>query len=312
VVWARRFDRESDDLLTLQDEIAAEVVAQIDPEILMIESRRASHRPPHDASAYHLMLRAIPLMNRMDPVVFAQAGDLLRRAIALEPDYAAAHAWLAQWHIFLLGQGWADDAPEQMAEARRLAERAISLDPQDALGLTIAGHVRAFLNHRLREAIALHDRALTHNPNLSMAWALSAASSLYLGHLDDAERKLRRYKQLSPMDPHAFFYDTAFVMLALLRRDYETAAECGRAVSELNPAFSAVCKPYLAALGYLGLNPEAEAVKRRLLGIEPGFTVSGYVQSSAFMRSEDCWHVAEGLRLAGIPEGAPATVAGCV
>jgi hypothetical protein len=40
VVWARRFDRQANDLLTLQDEIAAEVVAQIDPEILLIEARR--------------------------------------------------------------------------------------------------------------------------------------------------------------------------------------------------------------------------------------------------------------------------------
>ena len=48
------------------------------------------------------------------------------------------------------------------------------LDPFDARGLTIAGHVRAFLHRRLREAIALHERALSLNPNLAMAWALSA------------------------------------------------------------------------------------------------------------------------------------------
>ena len=45
VVWARRFDRQSHDLLTLQDEIAAEVVAQIDPEILLIEAKRVAARP---------------------------------------------------------------------------------------------------------------------------------------------------------------------------------------------------------------------------------------------------------------------------
>src|SRR5262245_7091481 len=46
VVWARRFDRQSNDLLTLQDEIASGVVAQIDPEILLIEAKRSSGRPP--------------------------------------------------------------------------------------------------------------------------------------------------------------------------------------------------------------------------------------------------------------------------
>jgi TolB-like protein len=44
IVWARRFDRETNDLLSLQDEIAAEVVAQIDPEILLIEAQPSSRQ----------------------------------------------------------------------------------------------------------------------------------------------------------------------------------------------------------------------------------------------------------------------------
>ena len=103
-----------------------------------------------------------------------QAGEYLSRAIELEPDYAAAHAWYAYWQMFLVGQGWADDPAAAMEEAGQHAERAVVLDPFDARGLTIAGHVRAFLHRRLREAIALHERALSLNPNLAMAWALSA------------------------------------------------------------------------------------------------------------------------------------------
>ena len=156
IVWARRFDREASDLLSLQDEIAAEVVAQIDPEILLIEARHTAAHPPVDATAYDLLLRAIPLMSRMDREPYLQAGDYLAQAIALEPDYAAAHAWYAYWHIFLVGQAWADDPPAVMRRASELAERAIILDPYDARALTIAGHVRAFLHRQPREAAALH------------------------------------------------------------------------------------------------------------------------------------------------------------
>ena len=77
VVWARRFDRQSNDLLSLQDEIAAEVVAQIDPEILLIEAKRSASRPPVDATAYDLMLRAIPLIGRLEREPFMQAGEYL-------------------------------------------------------------------------------------------------------------------------------------------------------------------------------------------------------------------------------------------
>ncbi len=303
VVWSHRFDREVHDLLTLQDDVAAEVVAQIDPEILLIEGQRLASRPAHDASSYDLVLRAIPLISRLEKALFMEAGELLRQAVAQEPDYAAAHAWFAYWHMFLVGQSWTMNKQETMVEAGRLAERAIMLDPQDAKALTIAGHVRAFLHHRLREAIALHQRALTLNPNLAMAWNFSGVAYAYLGELEEAERRIMRYKKLSPLDPSAFFFDTARIILALLQRDFEKAAVVGREVSEMNPAFSAACKPYLAALGHLGGTEEAAMVRQRLLSIEPGFTIASFIEASPFHRAEDRELVVTGLRLAGIPEG---------
>jgi DNA-binding SARP family transcriptional activator/TolB-like protein len=304
VVWSRRFDRETHDLLTLQDDIAAEVVAQIDPEILLIEAQRISARPSQDATAYDLVLRAIPLISRLEKPLFMEAGELLRQAVAQEPDYAAAHAWFAYWHMFQVGQSWTLDKAGTMAEAGRLAERAIMLDPQDAKALTIAGHVRAFLHHRLREALALHERALTLNPNLAMAWNLSGVAYAYLGDLGEAEKRINRYKKLSPLDPSAFFFDTARIILALLQHDFEAALVIGREVSEMNPAFSAACKPYLAALGHLGAAEEAEMVRNRLLAIEPNFTIADFIEASPFHRIEDRDLVAAGLRLAGIAEGA--------
>lgn len=303
VVWARRFDRQVNDLLTLQDEIAAEVVAQIDPEILLIEGRRAAHRLPVDATAYDLMLRALPLIVRLKRDEFMEAGSLLRRAVQLEPDYAAAHAWQAYWFMFHVGQGWSSDEPADLEEAGRLAERAVALDPQDARGLTIAGHVRAFLHHQPREALELHSRALALNPNLAMAWGLSAITYTYLGELDEAARRFQRYKRLSPMDPHAFFFEAAMVILELMRRDYETAAVVGRRASELNPSFTAGLKHYLSALGHLGLQHEAVSIRRRLLAIEPDFTIAKYMARSPLGRMPDRANYAEGLRLGGIAEG---------
>jgi TolB-like protein len=305
IVWARRFDRETSDLLSLQDEIAAEVVAQIDPEILLIEARRSSSRAAVDATAYDYMLRSIPLIGRMEHDAFVQAGEYLSRAIALEPDYAAAYAWYAYWHVFYVGQDWSDNPKATMEKAGELAERAIVLDPFDARGLTISGHVRAFLHRRLREAMALHERALSLNPNLAMAWALSAVTHAYAGDPEEAERRNNRYKKLSPLDPHAFFFDAFFVLIHLMKRDYETAVEVGRSVSQLNPAFTATYKPYLAALGHLHRDQEAAIVRRRLLALEPDFTIERFMATNPMERDSDKMHYAEGLRLAGIRERDP-------
>ena len=302
VVWSHRFDRAADDLLTLQDDIAAEVVGQIDPEILLIEAQRVASRPAQDATAYDLVLRATPLLIRLEQAEFMKAGDLLRQAIALEPDYAAAHASFALWSMFLFGQGWAGDAKTVMSDAGAAAERAILLDPQDAKALTIAGHVRAFLHHRWREGLSLHDRAVRLNPNLAMAWALSAMTCTYIGDLDEAELRVSRYKRLSPLDPHAFFYDSISIVIPLMRRDYARAVDVGRAVSELNLAFSSSCRFYLAALGHIGDLQEAELIRTRLLSLEPEFTIARFVSNNPFEHAADRDHVIAGLRLAGIQE----------
>lgn len=302
VVWARRFDRLADDLLSVQDEIAAEVVAQIDPEILLIEAKRSAARPRVDSTAYDLVLRSIPLMTRFERDGFWQAGEYLAQAITLEPDYAAAHAWYAYWHIFAIGQDWAQDPSEIMRRGGEFAERAVVLDPFDARALTIAGHVRAFLHHNLREAAGLHERALELNPNLAMAWALSAITHVYLGDADEAERRNNRYKALSPLDPHAFFFDVVFGIIQLLRHDYEAAATAGRAFTQLNPSFSGGYKPYLAALGYLGRDQEAAMVFRRLLTIEPDFSIDRFLRRTPMEPILERNHYAEGLRRAGVPE----------
>ncbi len=299
IVWARRFDRETNDLLSVQDEIAAEVVGQIDPEILLIEARRSAARPRVNATAYDLVLRSIPLITRFERDSFRQAGEYLAQAIALEPDYAAAHAWYAYWHVFVVGQDWTTDPKETMRLGGEYAERAIVLDPLDARAITIAGHVRAYLHHNLHEAAALHERALALNPNLAMAWALSAITYAYLGDADEAERRNKRYKALSPLDPLAFFFDSVFGMIHLLRHEYEQAAVVGRAATQLNASFSGGYKPYLAALGYLGRAQEAASVLRRLLTIEPDFTIERFLSKTALETTVDRNHYAEGLRLAG-------------
>lgn len=305
IAWARRFDRQADDLLTLQDEVAAEIVAQIDPEILMIEAKRSISRGQIDASAYDYMLRAIPLISRMELTPYLQAGEYLERAIKLDPEYAAAHAWYAYWHIFLVGQGWADRPKAMMEKAGELAERAVVLDPFDARGVSISGHVRAFLHGRLREAIIMHERALSLNPNLAMAWALSAMAYVYIGDPDEAERRLKRYKTLSPLDPHAFIFDGVLGVVKLMRQDYEDAVDIGRSVSQLNPSFSATYRWYLAALGYLQREPEMTQIRRKLLSLEPEFTIERFLATNAMERESDKLHYAEGLRLAGVREKSP-------
>jgi DNA-binding SARP family transcriptional activator/TolB-like protein len=301
VIWAHRFDREMTDILALQDEIAAETVAQVDPELLLFEGVRAGNQPPSpDPFAYELMLRAVPAIYRLEQSGFLAAGEMLKRATAIDPGHAASHAWLAYWFLFLVGQGWADDPVAATAQAALLAERAVTLDPGDARGLTLSGHVRAFLGKRPEEGIALHQRALSLNPNMPMAWAFCGLAHSYLGQHDAAIQSISNAHRLSPFDPHGFFFDMALIMPHLLKHDHETALRFGRRAIELNPGFSSSYKGVLAALGHLGRTTEAAELLARLLSLEPRLTLENAVSRSPILQPDDLAHYAEGLRLTGL------------
>ena len=302
VVWARRFDRALSDVLTLQDEIAAETAAQIDTALLLWEGERARSRRFADPDALELMLGAIPSIYRLEQKAFREAGDTLETSLALDPGNAVAHAWLAYWNLILVGQGWAPDSAAATARATELAEHAVRLDASDARAMTLAGHVRGFLDKRPEEARALHDRAIALNPNLALAWCFSGLTHSYLGNHGEATRRIQQAQRLSPYDPHGFFFDTAQIMPNLLVRDYDAAVNVGRRAIALNPGFSSSLKGVLAALGHLGREREAAEVRGRLLTLEPDFCVRDAAARSPMVRSEDVSLYAEGLRRAGLPE----------
>jgi DNA-binding SARP family transcriptional activator/TolB-like protein len=302
VVWAHRFDRQAKDILALQDEIGSAIVAQLDPALLIHEGERTAARQLHNPTTQDLVLQALPPVYRLERQGFHEASRLLESAIIADPGNAVAHAWLAYWHLFLVGQGWSVDPSSDAERAAELAERAVTLDPADARALTLAGHVRSFLGKRPAEGAALHERAIALNPNLALAWCFSGLAQSYLGQHDEALRRMYQAVRLSPSDPHLFFFDHALIMPHLLLAEYENAAEIGRRAVELNPWFSSAYKGYLAALGYLDRVRECEAVLARLLELEPGFSVEGAVARSPMTRGADRDRYAEGLRRAGLPE----------
>jgi DNA-binding SARP family transcriptional activator/tetratricopeptide (TPR) repeat protein len=304
VVWAGRFDRQGVDTLTLQDEIGAAVAAQVDPELMMHEGKRAASRQLIEPTAQNLLLQAIPAIYRLERTSFLAAGRLLEDALAADPGNSGAHAWYAYWHMFLVGQGWAQDPEVATRRAAELAERAVTFDPGDARALTLAGQVRGFLTKRPEEASALHERALALNPNLALAWCFSGLAQSYMGHHDEAIRRIRQAVTLSPSDPHMFFFDMALIMPCLLRGEHERAVDIGRQAIELNPWFASSYKGHLSALGHLHRDKEAAQTRARLLALEPGFSVAAAVERSAISHSEDIDTYAEGLRKAGLPETA--------
>ena len=301
IVWAAAFEEDKNAGFAVQDRLAERVAACLDTELLVIEAtphRRASR--PKRGEAYSLVLQAIPAIHRLEREPFLGAGHALEQAVSVDRELAMAHSWLAYWHVFFVGQGWAVNPAQSMTRAGRAADRAMMLDPRDARGVTVAGHVKAFLSRRLDEATALHELALQLNPAMALAWHFAGVTHAYAGRLQDAHRCIDRCRELAPNDPHGFFAEGALGIVHLLQKDHEAAAVTGRRVTERHPQFTSAFKSYLAALGHLGQRSEAAMVLQRLRVLEPRFTLQRFRTTAPYQRPEDLEHYTAGLRLAGV------------
>jgi adenylate cyclase len=122
-IWAERYDRALDDVFALQDEITLSVVGAIEPSLRQAEIERVRRKRPEDLDAYDLVLRARPYVDTAMPEGALKALPLLRRALALEPDYALAHGHAARCHHqpYVRAGRHAEDRQEAIWHARAAA-----------------------------------------------------------------------------------------------------------------------------------------------------------------------------------------------
>jgi DNA-binding SARP family transcriptional activator/Tfp pilus assembly protein PilF len=296
-VWSEQFDIALSQLHRLDELVTTRIVARIDPVILHIEGQ-PKRRDRYGATG--LLLTAIPMIFSMERQKYEEAGRLIQKALALEPDNSRAEAWAAHWHLFYIGQGWAKDVTEAAAEVQRHALKAISLDPENPEALGIYAHMCSYSAKEFDRALLYFDRALRLNPSLAFNWALSAATYCYIGEPDIALQRLRRYRELG--SPHLYYFECLYTIAYTFKGDYERAILVGRRAVKGNPNLVAGYKPLIASLGHLGRRDEAQVYVRKLLSLEPSFTVEKFGQSYCVKKASDRDRYMMGLRLAGVPE----------
>lgn len=194
-VWSERYDREAGDVFAVQDEIAAAVVGALKLKLLGATAQEAATPEAHD-----LVLRGRQYFNQANVEGFARAEEAYRRALALEPDYAAAHAGLAR--TLLIYADFKPAAAEIVAakrDAQAAAERAIALAPESADGYEARGALRATLLWDWKGAETDFDRALAIAPASVSVLRYRGRLRASLGNIDGALEDARRCAELDPL-----------------------------------------------------------------------------------------------------------------
>jgi TolB-like protein len=302
-IWADRFEGSKDDVFGLQDQITERVVAAIEPTLQLAEIKRLKQRQPKNLDAYDLLLRAQQLQYKFTEDSLAEALRHLRRALAIDPDYAPALAQAAFCYAERRDQGWATDQAREAEEGLRLAARAVELAEDDGNVFWMAAFAVLRLQMDARHAQQLAYRSLELNPNSAVALSVTGRIEASLGDTAKALELLARAERLSPRDPRGWFITgggTAYTYFQA-GRFAESVAAARRALMQ-NPRFTVALRNLAASLVGLERMDEAAGAIRDLLAIEPQLTLTR-LRGRMMNVDEGLWQdYAAALRRAGLPD----------
>lgn len=263
-LWADRYDRQLDDVLTLQSDVAETVAREVAVQLTPEEAGHLAQRQVVNPEAHLEVLKARHSM-------FAGTKDALevalrhaRRALDLAPDYPVAWAALADCQIVRVMRGMAPPA-EAGAEAWSAATRARELDPALADAWSSLGIIASY-QRDVPGGLELLTRAVELNPGLAFAHAMRGIALIALGRTEEAVASSQRAIAL---DPLSSIIRTGLGDALYYAREFQQSVFHYTMAIELDPRFDGAHTDLARSLEALGRFEEARTAYetgRRLAG----------------------------------------------
>lgn len=301
-IWADKFDGGLDDIFELQDSVTSSVVGAIAPKLQQSEFERAKRKPTDNLTAYDHYLRGLSKMYQFKRESLDEASLLFQRAIELDTEFASPYAAAAFRYGARQTFGWGLVSAQEKAELIALARRAVELDKDDAIVLTYAGYALALVAQELEAGAALMEQATGSNPNLAIAWTFRGWVSVHLGNPLDAIGYFKKALRLSPLDPLDFSTRTGLAAAYFFSTQYAEASKWVATAVAANPEWLSSRRIAMISAAFSGDIDAAKAAWEVAQKMDPTQRISQLKQRFPLQRADDYARMAEGCRLAGMPE----------
>jgi len=294
-IWGERFDRTAAEPFAVQDEIVHTIVGTVVGRVYAAICDQTRRKLPSHLSAYEHMLRGNALQWD-DPDSAAEAKRAFERAIELDPGFALAHSLLA-----VMLEREAQDLPADSAEPRerafRLAKRAVELADDESTCHTILGGIYLW---RRSFDLALHhtQRGIDINPVNQWNRADLGIVLTYIGRADEALEALRDARRFDPYFGPRWYWRALGLTQFVLRRYADAVPDFERGIVRKSVGALAMLAGCYAKLGR---GDRARETVAMCLVAAPDATIEKLVGREPFKNDGDRTHMAECLRLAGMP-----------
>jgi len=299
-LWSDKYDLQLENIFDIQEEMARQIAATIEPELSRVEQQLAARKAPESLDAWDCYQRGLWNLWRFTTPGFDLAEGYFQRAIGADPDFARGHGALAYVNIQRSLYDDPKDRRARLETALRQARVAVALDELDCFCQCALGRALC-LTRQNDEALAAIDLSLELNPSFAQGYFAQGFNLLWYGREIEAETLLDRATMLSPRDSHLWSFHHVRSWTHFSLGEYDIAVEFARrATRQPNVTYRAFAT-LAASLGRLGEKAQAEAVAVELLQRKPDYRTDTARQELFFCNDKGFVdRFTEGLRVAGI------------
>ena len=297
-IWAERFDRDLTDIFAVQDELTREIISALKVKLTPEKKDRLARKNTIDQEAYDLFLRGRErawLNTRSGNI---EARHLLGRAVTINPEFAAAHAFIGFTQVNDYVNGWAEVPERSLQAGLENAGRAVQMDeaePQGHYALAVA----LFFHRETDRALAEARRSVALAPNFAQGHHTIARMLTFSGDAAGAINTIDAYMQLDPLYPDMALYFLAEARFAL--GQFEEAVTALKQRHGRNPDSATSYALLASCYGHLGRIAESQAAWAEVMRIAPDFSIERQRRTLPYKNPNDFERRIEGMRKAGLP-----------
>lgn len=259
-IWAKSYERNAQDVLALQDEVARDIAAEIRIKLTPEDRTRLASSRPVNAEAHEAYLKGRYFWNKNTIDAPAKSLDYSRKAIEIDPELAPAYASLAQAY-FKMGNDSALPSKEAYEKGRAAAQKALQLDDTLAEAHSSLADVKHLYAYDQAGADKEYMRAIELNPNSA---EIRSAYSKYLMHMVRCDEAVAQARIAMEVDPLSIVANRRLGIALFGCGRNDEAIEQFQKTRELDPTDRFT--PYWIAWAYLykGMYEEAIAENKKM------------------------------------------------
>jgi serine/threonine protein kinase/Tfp pilus assembly protein PilF len=269
-LWSERYDREMEDIFAIQDDISQAIVKALRVILTEDEKKAIEKTRKVNVEAYDYYLRGRQSIHQLSRKSLETARKMFRRAIEIDPDYALAHAGLADCSSILYMK--MDARESNLIQGDSASQKALELDP-DLAEAHVARGLAVSLRKQFDEAEREFETAMRLDPKLFEAAYYFARARMSQGRFAEAAKLFERACTLRPEDYQApGFLAQAYASVGMAAESEAAYRRQTRLVEErldLIPDDTRACVLGASAFASLGEVDRSAALAKRALAIDP-------------------------------------------